>query len=67
MKKLSRDDRSRYDNQGYLAPIRVMSERDGPYDKTIQTLIDAFPENRDYSSVLNKVVVINRLLEVQTV
>jgi len=28
MKKLSRDDRSRYDNQGYLAPIRVMSERD---------------------------------------
>jgi non-heme Fe2+,alpha-ketoglutarate-dependent halogenase len=28
MKKLSRDDRNRYDDQGYLAPIRVMSARD---------------------------------------
>lgn len=35
--------------------------RYGWYDQTIQALLDAFPDNTDYSSVLNKVVVINRL------
>ena len=41
--------------------IKEHEARYGWYDGAIQSLIDAFPSNSDYDSVLNKVVVINRL------
>jgi hypothetical protein len=41
--------------------IKEHEERYGWYDNTIQSLLEAFPNNRSYSAVLNKVVVIDRL------
>jgi hypothetical protein len=41
--------------------IKEHEARYGWYDEAIQALINAFPSNSDYNSILNKVVVINRL------